>query len=97
MGRGGARAGAGRKQKFNQQTKLARVPVSWSAEDVTAAVSLIGELRRLIEEWQQQATEAARESKTGTYPRTYDKALKLLSELKALLPSAADSNSLKEE
>ncbi|MCC5624053.1 hypothetical protein [Nostoc sp. CHAB 5715] len=100
MGRGGARPGAGRKKKYGEATKLERVPASWSPDDVAAAVrgrEIVNQLTVLVESWQQQAAAAARESKTGHYPRTYDKALKLLSELGALLPSALDSNSLKDE
>lgn len=92
MARGGARKGAGRKKKFGQDTKLARVPINSSPEDVKVAIDLVEQLRLLVEEWERQAQEAASQSKTGTYPRTYDKALKLLAELGVLLPSVSDYN-----
>jgi hypothetical protein len=49
--------------------------------DEVAAVNNLEQLRVLVEAWKAQATEAARVSKTGTTPRTYDKALLLLEEL----------------
>ncbi|WP_157943222.1 hypothetical protein [Nostoc sp. CENA543] len=54
--------------------------------DEVAAVNNLEQLRVLVETWQAQADEAARVSKTGTTPRTYDKALLLLEELKQMLP-----------
>ncbi len=90
MPRGGSRPGAGRKQKYGEPTKLRRVPTSFTAGDVEAAIKargIINQLTTLIQEWQEQAVEAAKESKTGKPPRTYDKALKLLSELSTLLPA----------
>lgn len=89
MPRGGAREGAGRKPKYGEPTKLRRVPVSFTADDVEAAVrarGIIKELTGLVEEWHNQAQEAASQSMTGKPPRTYDKALKLLAELSELLP-----------
>jgi hypothetical protein len=89
MPRGGSRAGAGRKPKYGEPTKLRRVPTSFTADDVEAAVKakgIINQLTALIQEWQEQTIEATKESKTGKPPRTYDKALKLLAELNALLP-----------
>lgn len=93
MPRGGAREGAGRKQKYGEPTKLRRVPASFTAEDVEAAIKardIITQLTTLVQQWQEQATEAIQESKTGKYPRTYDKALKLLTELSDLLPHTED-------
>ncbi|MBW4597542.1 MAG: hypothetical protein KME46_32755 [Brasilonema angustatum HA4187-MV1] len=89
MPRGGARAGAGRKPKYGEATKLRRVPVSFTASDVTNAIKgkkIIEQLKTLVEQWQKEAEEAAKESKTQKPPRTYDKALKLLEELTGLLP-----------
>ncbi|BAY50702.1 hypothetical protein SAMD00079811_83330 (plasmid) [Scytonema sp. HK-05] len=89
MPRGGAREGAGRKPKYGEPTKLRRVPASFTADDVTKAIQsreIITQLQTLIQEWQQQAQEAAEGSKTNKHPRTYDKALKLLEELTQLLP-----------
>lgn len=89
MPRGGAREGAGRKPKYGEPTKLRRVPASFTANDVEAAVKargIINQLTTLIQGWQEQAAEAAKDSKTGKPPRTYDKALKLLEELSVLLP-----------
>lgn len=89
MPRGGAREGAGRKPKYGEPTKLRRVPVSFTADDVEAAVKargIINQLTTLIQQWQEEAAEAAKDSKTGKPPRTYDKALKLLTELSVLLP-----------
>lgn len=91
MPRGGFRVGAGRKagtpasnRKYTDvgDTKVVRVPVGF---DEVAAVANIEQLRVLVETWQAQAEEAARVSKTGTTPRTYDKALVLLEELKHML------------
>lgn len=89
MPRGGARLGAGRKKKYGEPTKLQRVPASFTANDVEKAVrakEIIGQLTVLIEDWQHKADEATQESITGKVPRTYDQALKLLSELKNLIP-----------
>ncbi|AUT00362.1 hypothetical protein CLI64_08160 [Nostoc sp. CENA543] len=92
MSRGGHRLGAGRKKgtpasnrKYADvaDTRLVRVPVGF---DEVAAVNNLEQLRVLVETWQAQADEAARVSKTGTTPRTYDKALLLLEELKQMLP-----------
>ena len=89
MPRGGARAGAGRKPKYGEATKLRRVPASFTASDVTLAIEsrqIITQLKTLVQQWQQEAEEAAKESKTQKPPRTYDKALKLLAELEEMLP-----------
>ncbi|ABA22706.1 hypothetical protein Ava_3097 [Trichormus variabilis ATCC 29413] len=91
MSTGGYRPGAGRKKgtpasnrKYatEAETKVVRVPVGF---DEVAAVSNIEQLRVLVETWQSQADEAAQVSKTGTTPRTYDKALLLLEELRQML------------
>lgn len=91
MPRGGYRPGAGRKKgtpASNRKyvtvadTKVVRVPIGF---DEVAAVSNIEQLRVLVETWQAQADEAAQVSKTGTTPRTYDKALLLLEELRQML------------
>jgi hypothetical protein len=93
MSRGGFRVGAGRKKgtaasnrKYVNiaETKVVRVPVGF---DEVAAVSNLDQLRVLVETWQAQANEAAQVSKTGTTPRTYDKALLLLDELRQMLYS----------
>ncbi|AUB42919.1 hypothetical protein COO91_09070 [Nostoc flagelliforme CCNUN1] len=95
-GRGGARVGAGRKRgtpasnrKFVEGdglTKVVRVPVNF---DEVAAVKNLEQLRVFVEVWQAQAWLAARVSKTGTTPRTYDKALLLLEELQAMISDMA--------
>lgn len=92
MPRGGSRVGAGRKKgtpasnrKFVEGdgiTKAVRVPVEF---DEVAAVKHLEQLRVLVEAWQVQAEEAARVSKTGTIPRTYDKAVLLIEELQAMI------------
>ena len=95
MPRGGARVGAGRKagtpasnRKFENDglTKVVRVPVGF---DEVAAVNNLEQLRVLVEAWQEQAMEAARVSKTGTTPRTYDKALLLLEELQLMITATS--------
>lgn len=88
MPRGGARSGAGRKPKYGEATKLRRVPVSFTAEDVTFAIeskTIVEELKTLIKTWQNEVESAEEASKTHKTPRTYDKALKLLAELEELL------------
>ncbi|RCJ24310.1 hypothetical protein A6770_28495 [Nostoc minutum NIES-26] len=93
MPTGGLRVGAGRKKgtpasnrKYTDvaNTRVARIPVGF---DEVTAVNNIEQLRVLVETWQAQAEEAARVSKTGATPRTYDKALLLLEELRQMLPS----------
>ena len=89
MPRGGARSGAGRKPKYGEATKLRRVPVSFTADDVTLVIKsrgIIEELKTLIKTWQDEVEDAGEASKTHKAPRTYDKALKLLAELEGLLP-----------
>ena len=89
MPRGGFREGAGRKKKYGEPSKLQRVPQSYTPKDVEKAVrakQIIEQLTELIEDWQEKAEEAATESVTGKVPRTYDQALKLLAELKKLIP-----------
>lgn len=97
MSRGGFRPGAGRKKgtpASNRKyvgvgkTKVVRVPISF---DEIAAVNNLEQLRVLVETWQVQADEAAQVSKTGTTPRTYDKALLLLEELRQMLHSHNES------
>ncbi|WP_414575175.1 hypothetical protein [Anabaena sp. CCY 9402-a] len=92
MARGGYREGAGRKKGSSNEsvrkysntakTKVVRVPVGFNE---LAAVSNLEQLVVLVETWQVQAEEAAKASKTGKTPRTFDYALQLLEELRAML------------
>lgn len=88
-GRGGARPGAGvkkgtpsPKRKFDEATKVVRVPVSM---DVTETALKLQELQRLVQLWQEK-TEGA-DDKTRV---RYSKAAELLKEVQFLLGDSND-------
>lgn len=88
MPRGGYRPNAGRKKKYGEPSKLQRVPASFTPDDVEKAVrakQIVEQLTLLIKDWQLKAEGASQDSITGRTPRTYDKALKLLTDLDNLI------------
>jgi hypothetical protein len=78
-GSGGKRKGAGRPRKYETKTKVARIPINCK---VDALLSTKKDLQSILESWEIQINTAKIDSKTGTYPRTFDKAIKLIEELK---------------
>lgn len=57
MPSGGARPNAGRKKKYGEKSHNRRVPVGWSAADVTEAVKAretVRQMRTVIENWRVQ-------------------------------------------
>lgn len=77
--RGGARPGAGRKKgtqgTYGCETKVVRVPVD-IAPELPELLTNIGQLKELLTDWEEEASKS-------TSPR-YDRARKLISEIRAL-------------
>lgn len=77
MPSGGARANAGKKNKFGESSQMRRVPGSWTADDVTEAVKAretVGQMRKVMKNWRAQGNSADKPD-----------AIHLLQELETLL------------
>lgn len=92
-GRGGPRPGAGTKSpqkngaykgmgsKYGESTKVVRVPTS-RFHQVDTCIEALDTIDGILQAWQSQIEVATQDSVTGKTPRTYDKAMQLIQELR---------------
>lgn len=93
LSQGGARRGAGRPKNSKgtgkwggQETVAVRIPKSF-AENVETRAEAFDALALLSKYFHSEAEIAKAQSRTENYPRTWDKALKLLAEIDDILSS----------
>lgn len=91
--RGGVRYGAGRPKNSKgtgkwggEKTVAIRIPEK-IAKNINTLSEAYDSLKLLSEYFHLEAEKAKSESKTSTYPRTWDKAIKLLQEIDEILQS----------
>lgn len=82
----GRPAGIPREGKYGTgvKTKTVRVP-EYQADRIDAVFKNLEQVKVLIESWELKISQAASESKTGSSPRTYEQAVRLIEELKHCL------------
>ncbi|MDF5732797.1 MAG: hypothetical protein PUP92_33600 [Rhizonema sp. PD38] len=91
--RGGAKSGAGRSENSKEtgkwsgeKTVAIRIPEK-IAKNINTLSEAYDSLKILLEYFHSEVEKAKSESRTSTYPRTWNKAIKLLQEIDEILQS----------